>query len=775
MKPSWIRGVLWFLVILLLGAEGAEASERKVRVGVFRWDPLTIVDAQGTVQGICRDVLDQVAEEEGWSIVYVSGFYSQCLERLRAGQVDLVVGVTSSLGSGSDLVGGKESLYSDWGQIYLGTKGVGGSLFDLEGKTIAVLEGDMLSRGFPETLKAFHINAGFLKVRELETIFKLLQKGEVDAGLVNHLYGEMSWGKYGASRSGIVTTPLEVGFLARKEPSSQALLARLDGRLAELKNDGRSIYYRSIEKWVGVQRTILIPEWLKWLSILLGVLFISSLFLLNQLNVRSDELSQINEELQQEIAQRRQTEGALRVERDFSDALLESVAASLAVFDTSGILVRANRRFLEHLHPADPQHPWKFWDIGFWGDEEGRMAKLFFEGTGAGDAVSFPRFLSGTLRTLSGDRRDMGWYNTEIRGGGGRIRYLICTGIDVTDQVRAEQELRRSEERYRMLFDNLQQVFFRCDEEGRFELLSPSVEHLLDRRHEEIMVRSLGELFADPDRYEEWRSALERRGYVEDFDAQLLRRRGEPLWCLVSARRVRGSDVSPVACEGTIRDYSLQKEAEEALKEREELKKGLKQAHAQIILSQLNPHFLFNTLNTIARLALSEGAEQTEEITLQFAHYLRYVLRKQSRDELIPLRLEIESIRDYLAIFAVRFGERLRVEVECNEEALGCRVPFMILQPLVENSVIHGLEPSPHPMLIRVSGIKKRGRLMLEVRDDGPGFDPDETSYGKGFYAVTERLRQFYEDRASLVLESRPGGGAVARLELPCEGGMGNR
>ena len=120
---------------------------------------------------------------------------------------------------------------------------------------------------------------------------------------------------------------------------------------------------------------------------------------------------------------------------------------------------------------------------------------------------------------------------------------------------------------------------------------------------------------------------------------------------------------------------------------------ALHRAQLKALRNQINPHFLFNSLNCIARLALFEAAKKTMEMTEQLADYLRYTLQEQSEHGLVCFGEELQCVRSYLAIYRVRFGDRLSFSVEEDPEVRECLVPFMMLQPLVENALIHGLEP----------------------------------------------------------------------------------
>lgn len=223
-------------------------------------------------------------------------------------------------------------------------------------------------------------------------------------------------------------------------------------------------------------------------------------------------------------------------------------------------------------------------------------------------------------------------------------------------------------------------------------------------------------------------------------------------------------------CERRLTERRLLQKGIALMKEqmdRESLERNFKLSQARNLHRQLNPHFVFNTLNAISRLAMFEGATQTQKLTIQLAEYLRYVLRKQSQEELVPLSQELECIGHFLEIYQVRFGDRLTFSVEASPEALKVRLPFMVLQPLVENAVVHGIEPSLGPGDIAVCCRVDGDRLHVRIVDNGVGCDGAHLQSGLGIANVRERLELHFGDAVSLDIDSLPGEGTAVNVTLP--------
>jgi two-component system, LytTR family, sensor kinase len=200
----------------------------------------------------------------------------------------------------------------------------------------------------------------------------------------------------------------------------------------------------------------------------------------------------------------------------------------------------------------------------------------------------------------------------------------------------------------------------------------------------------------------------------------------------------------------------------------EEQEKLLLAAKIEALKSQINPHFLFNTLTSISSLIRSEP-DTARTLIIKLSALLRRLLR--SHEHFVTLRDELESVDEYLDIEVVRFGPKLRVVKQIDPETMELIVPSMILQPLVENSIKHGLSRKVGAGSITIRSRRENGRAIIEVEDDGMGFLPDRLdqpmSSGIGLANVRERLRVIYGATYQLKLTSEPGKGTCARIEVP--------
>jgi two-component sensor histidine kinase len=204
----------------------------------------------------------------------------------------------------------------------------------------------------------------------------------------------------------------------------------------------------------------------------------------------------------------------------------------------------------------------------------------------------------------------------------------------------------------------------------------------------------------------------------------------------------------------------------------EQVRAELAQAELRALRAQINPHFLFNTLNTIASLITTQPSA-AEETTTRLAELFRYALRASDREH-ARFAEELAFLRSYLAIEQVRFGDRLRIEESIEPGLEDVLVPTLLLQPLVENAVRHGAGSLPEGGTVRLSARRGSAGLVLEILDDGPGLDASTAPSGNGFglHSVRERLRATGLPEA-LTIESSPGAGTRVRITLPLDTAAG--
>lgn len=212
-----------------------------------------------------------------------------------------------------------------------------------------------------------------------------------------------------------------------------------------------------------------------------------------------------------------------------------------------------------------------------------------------------------------------------------------------------------------------------------------------------------------------------------------------------------------------------------------EMEKSIKDIELKALHYQINPHFLFNVLNTIGRLAFFENAKMTEDVVYAFSDMMRYVLKKSS-NQLGPLKDEIAHVNNYLKIQKIRLGSRLQYNIQAGEQFMDVKVPFMCLQPIVENCIKYVVENRAAGGSVGIEVYQKGQDLYVEIQDDGDGISKQKIQeildgdayrnsheHSVGLHNVNSRLKLFYGKEYGLAIESpgKPGKGTVVTVRVP--------
>lgn len=221
---------------------------------------------------------------------------------------------------------------------------------------------------------------------------------------------------------------------------------------------------------------------------------------------------------------------------------------------------------------------------------------------------------------------------------------------------------------------------------------------------------------------------------------------------------------------------------ERLLKESKEkllLEEKARSMRLKTLQAQIHPHFLFNTLNSIARMALLENAPQTEELIYNLSDLLRYSLKNV--DYFPKIRDEIDNIKKYLSIQSLRFSDRIGYEIDIDESIMEYRIPAMVIQPIVENCMVHGLETKKEGGKLELTGrFIDKEEIEIKITDNGKGINPEVLSLirqmggksdhntGIGLINTYDRLRHYFGDHCGLTIESGLNVGTCVSIRIPC-------
>lgn len=221
-----------------------------------------------------------------------------------------------------------------------------------------------------------------------------------------------------------------------------------------------------------------------------------------------------------------------------------------------------------------------------------------------------------------------------------------------------------------------------------------------------------------------------------------------------------------------------QKQLMSEMKAKSELERNLRETEYKALLSQINPHFLFNCLNTIGRVAFCEEAYKTQELIYSLSDILRSILKDS--EKIVTLKEEIKYVEDYLRIQKVRFGDRIKVNFDIDRGILYARLPKFTLQPLVENAIIHGLEPKVEGGTLTISGSREADKVIIRIDDTGVGMprfkieevinrNTDKTGHvtGLGIINVQKRVQYYFGEDFGLKFDCRLNKGCTVTVTIP--------
>ncbi len=314
-------------VLLTIGVPPAGAAPRVVEVGVYENAPKVFIDESGRPAGIFVDLIQHIAENEGWDLRYVPGTWGEGLDRLKAGTIDLMPDVAYSAEREKVFAFHREPVLSDWFQVYARKDAGIESIVDLAGKRIVVLEHSVQQEAFEQLVDGFGLSMDLTLLPDYQSIFERVARRDADAAVTNRFYGVMHARRMGLEDTAIIFNPTRLFFAAPREGRAR-ILAAIDGHMARMKQDPESIYYGSLKRWTSEKVPRHLPDWIKAAGLAVGIALILSLagaiVLRRQVNARTRELQQINREMEARI-QERTAELAAAMEKARESDRLKSV------------------------------------------------------------------------------------------------------------------------------------------------------------------------------------------------------------------------------------------------------------------------------------------------------------------------------------------------------------------------------------------------------------------------------------------------------------------
>lgn len=314
------------------------AGAVELRAGLEQNPPLSFINDQGEPSGLLVDILDHVAAQSDWQITYVPDTFQNCLQKLSSHEIDLMVTIAYSKERAKLFDFNRFNVVANWGVVYTNQKEKIQSYFDLTGANVAVMKNDTHHLAFRNLLDNFNISVNYHEVNNFGEVFDAIDSGQVDAGVVGRFFALGKEETYAVKPTTLIFNPVEVRYATAKGVNNQFLKA-LDHNLERLKADPSSIYYQSLDRWLGVPKGQNVPRWL-WpaLAILCVLLVLAAIFMVLlrwQVIVRTKKLHQ--ETIKRTFAQREQE----MAENNYQ-TLVESANAIILRWDLQGVVTYIN-------------------------------------------------------------------------------------------------------------------------------------------------------------------------------------------------------------------------------------------------------------------------------------------------------------------------------------------------------------------------------------------------------------------------------------------------
>ena len=456
--------LLALLLATLLPSRGFTQPDRErlVRVAVFDFYPAIFRDKEGAIRGFYADILEEIAKKEHWRIKYVHGSWEEGLERIKRGEVDLVLSIAWLEERAAYLDYSKTPVMSVWSEIYIPQKAALNGIREVAGKKIAVMKGDSNGKKFRSLVEKFGIPCRIVEVAGFEEVFRATESGSVDAGVVNSTFGAGRSGNFHLKLSGVIFNPYDVYFAVAKGRNGE-ILALLDRYLSAWRADEGSIYHSSENRWLHRNSNLVtvIPDWL--IEVLLALAIAGSISLIfivllrrqvgsrtrelqiseSSLLEKNEELAAIEEELRHQLDETFAAQAALLKSEEFLSAIVENMPAMVFVKDALELRYLSMNKAGEAL-------------LGY-GREEliGKSDLDLFPEAEADFSIGMDRYvlkrgtpqenLEEKVHDREGRERILHTRKVPLFDTAGQPRYLLGISEDITGRKSVEDQLRQAQ------------------------------------------------------------------------------------------------------------------------------------------------------------------------------------------------------------------------------------------------------------------------------------------------------------------------------------------
>ncbi len=798
---------LWVFFI----CSGVNASEVALTMGVYDDPPLAFFDEEARAQGLFVDVLREIAKKEGWTLKFEPCVWKGCLSRLSVGSLDILGPVAFSKDRAKRYKFSRESVFINWGELYRRGDVLITSFQDINNKKVSFVEKDIYAKAFSDLASKLNLDIQPVFADDYGGVFQALVKGKADFGVVSRLFGMMHASDYGVVVTSVIFEPVELKYAVKKNLPDY-ILQIVDNYVKKFKKDRKSVYYRSIDKWISGKGAHFLPRWALIALIVCGfaiVTFFVITVLLNRM------VRKRTESLTLEIRKKEEIKNQLRKAVHLYKTLFQFLPCPVLTLDEDGKIIDCNNNAILFFNLPEE----KIKGVGLWN---------LFEND---DKEGLKRSVKQAIEcALMGFTHIWRMKELEIRGchfvvdaafksiSTGKDINVLCTFHDITERIQIEEHYRAQWELLRRVIDGMPIATMVIDYQGNVVVWNKATEVLTYISRDEVLNRplNLSSLFGgrdlpvpallllrkSPEEIErEFHGRIRVYPYheesVEAFGIVLVKS-GERKDVHIVATRLRdegGNLIGVVQCG---RDIT----------EERKLRECIIQAQKMEAVGRLAggfAHDLNNVLTFIMGccdmllLAVDDNKEAIDYISrirmaIKRAGKLSEQLLGFSRKQFyLPRYINVNDVVKSVAGDMRSFlGEDIDLRLELSKEVLTTKVDSLQLEQGLTNLIINAKDAMPGGGILKISTGKVKlddalrvdhfevpagNYVTVSVEDSGEGIRPEvlkhifepyfstkQSGSGLGLTVVYGVVKQ---SGGSIVVESKPKKGTVFTLYLP--------
>jgi PAS domain S-box-containing protein len=760
------------LIILLLGlillftfgicATVSADNAVIVKVGLYENKPKIFTDDTGNAAGFWPDIINYIASKEGWQIEYVPGTWTQCLERLEKNEIDLMPDVAYTPERDQLFEYSQETVYVSWSRVYARAGANIQSILDLEGKSVAVLKGSVNVEGpdgLKELAKAFGINCTFIEVDSYQNVFELVDKKEADAGVVSKDFAYSQENNFNVVETPIVFQPARLYFAFPTESTIKTyLIETIDSDVRELKANGDSIYYQSLNKWLGVQsiEKIEIPYWVKWTLIGIGVVVVllggGAYLLRSQVRKRTKELAE-------DIDKRKKTEKTLRESEEKYHSLFANMMNGFSY---------CKMLYDEDNQPVD----FIYLEVNDAFEVLTGLRKADVVGKRVTEAIPSIKTLNPEIITTYGEVALTGkptsfevffkpldiWLAISVYSP--HKDYFVTTFDNITKRKQAGEKLRESEEKLRLILETIPLGLAVSDMEGKILQVNRAAVRLSGFSEQELVGKTFLDFIGkeDKDIAEEYHNEVARSGANQFNEYKLVRKDGSEFPARLTGRPIKDETGNIIGTLAMIEDMSERQRAEEEhlkvieYRELDRLRTSILSTVSHELRTPLAGIKGYTTLlldyyTKLKKTQKWESLVAIDNSTDRLTELIGHLLDMSRLDSgLLKLYLQTINLREILITAmaeAKMRSPKYRFKTKIDSRLPSVMADAQRLRQVIDNLLDNAIKYSDEGTEITLRTEVRPKEILVSITDQGMGIPADAIpKIFDRFYRIEERLKK---------------------------------